>query len=384
MNAAPNRFVRRTTLYADEYRKNFRQIDCDAIAVVKSAAAKKVTHLMGTIYLTLVDAPAEYWEREGVLRFAGGAGEGGSQTAWQQLITLLDCGNTTAKKALDWLHEQGVIGYYAGKNGIGIRIFLNRAVTSIGRREGQKNLRLVRTPTSASHTPEMGMPFKDSFADPEISDSDIDPRAPKSGADTTTVSKTDSTSEPRTLISCATARRDERSMENGVPSASSDPVKQIIDRLRDELEPCVRDAATQAAMQIATREVERTRQWFEEKALPKAVRVAQRETYNLLRKYGGVSERGRARADLTVGCAPNADMPPAARPLTAEEIQEMAEACVALLEVQGKAIEATLAELSAAEGGWLLPQDVARVREAAQVFMLTLRSSSQSGGVCDN
>src|SRR5205085_11659462 len=154
----------------------------------KSAAAKQVTHLMGTLYLTLIDAPAEYWEREGVLRFAGSAGEGGARTAWQQLVALLDCGNTTAKKALDWMHEQGVIGYYAGKNGVGIRIFINRAAASIGRREGQKNLRLVRTPTPTSHTPAVGIPFKDSFAVSERLDSDTDPRAPHGVADTTTVS----------------------------------------------------------------------------------------------------------------------------------------------------------------------------------------------------
>jgi len=39
---------------------------------------------------------------------------------------------------------------------------------------------------------------------------------------------------------------------------------------------------------------------------------------------------------------------------------------------QGKTIEATLAGLSAAEGGWLLPEDLTRVREAAQALMLTL------------
>jgi hypothetical protein len=371
MSATPNRFVRRTTLHADEYRKNFRQIDRDAIEMVKSAAAKQVTHSMGTLYLTLIDAPAEYWEREGVLRFAGGAGEGGSQTAWQQLIALLDCGNTTAKKALDWMHEQGVIGYYAGKNGVGIRIFINRAVTSIGRREGQKNLRLVRTPTSAAHTPAVGMPFKDSFADPETSDLDIDPRAPKSGADTGTVSQADSTPELPQLISCMTARRNERYAAACTPSVSGAPVNEIIDRLKHELEPCVRDAAAQAAGQIAAREVERTRQWFETKALPKAVRVAQRETYNLLRK-NGIGNRGRGRADLTVGLASSEDTTCAARPLTTEEVHELAEACVALLEVQGKAIEATLAELCSAEGGWLLPQDVVRVREEAQALMLTL------------
>jgi len=383
MSAAPNRFVRRTTLHADEYRKNFRQLDCDAIAAVKSAAAKKVTHLMGTIYLTLVDAPTEYWEREGVLRFAGRVVEGKSQTAWQQLVTLLDCGNTTAKKALDWMHEQGIIGYYAGKNGAGIRIFLNRAVDSIGRREGQKNLRLVRTPTSASHTPEVGMPFKDSFADPETSDSDIDPRAPKSGADKPSVSKTDSTPETLTLISNATARRNERNTEASATSAGSDLVEEIVGRLKDELAPCVHDAAEQAARQAVARETERTRQWFETKALPKAVRVAQRETYNLLRR-NGVGDRQRVRADQTVDLTSSEDTIGAARPLTREEVHELAEACVALLEVQGKAVGATLAELSSAEGGWLLPQDVARVRAAAQALLLTLRSSSQTTGVCDN
>src|SRR5918998_533946 len=91
-------------------------------------------------------APPEYWEREGVLRFAGEDGEGGTSTAWRQLVGLLGCGNTTAKKALDWMHAEGLVGYYAGKNGAGIRIFINRAVASIGRRAGQKNLRLIRTP----------------------------------------------------------------------------------------------------------------------------------------------------------------------------------------------------------------------------------------------
>src|SRR5205085_8508361 len=133
-------------------------------------------------------------------------------------------------------------------------------------REGQKNLRLVRTPTPAARTPAVGMPFKDSFAVSENLDTDTDPRAPKSGADTATVSQTDSTPKSPKLISCATARRNERSVEASAPSVGTDPVKEIIDRLKHELEPCVRDAAAQAAGQIAAREVERTRQWFETKA----------------------------------------------------------------------------------------------------------------------
>ena len=32
------------------------------------------------------------------------------------------------------MHPQGLIGYYAGKSGAGIRIFINRAVASIWKR----------------------------------------------------------------------------------------------------------------------------------------------------------------------------------------------------------------------------------------------------------
>ena len=154
-------FVRRTSLQPDEYRKNFRQMDNDVIEFLKSKEAKKVTRQMGTLYLALVSAPSRFWEREGVLRFSGAGEEDSPLTAWQQLVDLLDCGNMTAKKALDWMHEQGLIGYHAGKNGVGIRIFLNRAASSIGKREVQKNLRLVATPALETRAPETGTPFKD-------------------------------------------------------------------------------------------------------------------------------------------------------------------------------------------------------------------------------
>src|SRR5215207_343888 len=182
MNAAQNRFVRRTTLREDEYRTNFRQLDRDAIELLKSPEARRVTHLMAALYLTLIDAPPVYWEREGVLRFTGGGGEGGTSTAWRQLVELLACGNTTAKKALDWMHARGIIGYYAGKNGAGIRIFINRAVASIGRRSGQKNLRVVRAPSSETRAPAAGTPFNDSYAVSEDLETDLNPRAPENGA----------------------------------------------------------------------------------------------------------------------------------------------------------------------------------------------------------
>ena len=63
-------------------------------------------------------------------------------------------------------------------------------------------------------------------------------------------------------------------------------------------------AAVEAAARTAAREVAETRRWFEERALPKAVRVAQRETYDLLRKLGTLDgRRERVRAGLEVGRA---------------------------------------------------------------------------------
>lgn len=374
MNAAQNRFVRRTTLREDEYRTNFRQLDRDAIELLKSPEARRVTHLMAALYLTLIDAPPEYWEREGVLRFTGDGGEDGLGTAWRQLVGLLACGNTTAKKALDWMHAQGIIGYYAGKNGAGIRIFINRAVASIGRRTGQKNLRLIPAPVQKSHTPVAGTPFNDSFAVSEVLETDINPRAPKNGAGTEPVGKTSSTStRPQALIAHTLHNSEGRGLATSPPAVGAVSVEEIVVRMKVELEPCVREVAARTAAQSVSQEMERTREWFETKALPKAVRVAQRETYNLLRKHGGVGGQGeRAGAGLEVGRAAGDYTAMAARPLTAEDVRETAEVCLALLETQGKSIEVTLLEISSEGGGWLLSEDVPRVREAARELVLSL------------
>ena len=369
MNATQNRFVRRTTLREDEYRTNFRQLDRDAIELLKSPEARRVTHLMAALYLTLIDAPSEYWEREGVLRFIGEDVEGGSGTAWRQLVGLLGCGNTTAKKALDWMHAQGLVGYYAGKNGVGIRIFINRAVASIGRRAGQKNLSLVRTPAGVPRTPVSGTPSNDSYAVSEVLEKDLNPSAPKNGAETEPVVQTLS-ARPWPQSLAARAPRDSGGREQAVPPpAYALPVGEIVERLKIELEPCMREVAARAAAQSATREMERTREWFEAKALPKAVRVAQRETYDLLRKHRGVEGvPGRGSASLEVGRGAGDYTAVAARSLTAEEVREAAEVCVALFKTQGKSIEVTLSEFSEG-GGWLLPLDAPRVREVAQELM---------------
>jgi hypothetical protein len=152
-----------------------------------------------------------------------------------------------------------------------------------------------------------------------------------------------------------------------LPVARTVSVEEIVGRLKSELEPCVREVAARAAAQSAAREIERTRQWFETKALPKAVRVAQHETYNLLRKYGSVKcQHGRVSAGLEVERAAGEYTASPARPLTVEEIRETAEICVALLETQGKSIEVMLSEISSERGGWLLQEDTPRVREVAR------------------
>jgi hypothetical protein len=139
-------------------------------------------------------------------------------------------------------------------------------------------------------------------------------------------------------------------------------VDEIVERLRNELEPCVKAAATQAAAQTTERELAHTREWFEAKALPKAVRVAQHEAYNVLRKYGVIGEPSRgARAHSDIGRSDYT--PPEPRQLSGDEIADVAEACVALLEVKGQSVELTLSEMSAEAGGFLLPKDAPRVRE---------------------
>lgn len=377
MGAQPNftiRFVRKTQLAANEYHKNFFKLDAEIIAAITSVEADKVTPLMSKIYLRLVNAPDPYWEREGVLRFEAQCREGKQVKAWDVLCETLGVASATANKAVTWLHDSGIIGYFAGKNGVGLRIFLNRAATSIGVRAaaaGQKILHFAPASSDAGHASSNETAFNDSFAVSDGLDSDLNRRAPKTGADTKTVDKKvlDPT-PPHDPQSHAPNQGEGREVEATAQRTSTVSVDEIVARLKNELEPCVKAAATQAATQTATREMARTREWFETKALPKAVRVAQHETYDLLRKHGGVDEQARrARAGLDVGrAASDSSTPPVAHKLSPEEIRETAETCVALLETQGKSIDVTLSEISAEGGGWLLPEDAPRVREAALVL----------------
>jgi len=359
------RFVRKTRLAPGEYRKNFHQIDRDILAVITSEDADRVTPLMSKIYLRLVNAPDRFWEREGVLRFEGGSGGEKPVRAWAMLCELVGVASATANKAITWMHEQGIIGYFSGKNGVGLRVFLNRAVSSIGTRNdrgGQKILSFSPASTAAARASTNEAAFMDSFAVEEILDTDKNPRAPKNGADTERVDKTPP--EPARPLPADYHRPSPAPDISRQPGPEPLLLENFVTRLRAELEPMMREAARQAA----AREHERTREWLENRGLPKAARVAQQEAYNVLRKYGVIAESSRpTRSQSEVGRSSYA--PPAPHPLSAGEVDELAQACVAMLETQGQSFEVTLSEMSSEAGGFLLPEDAGRVREKADCLL---------------
>jgi len=369
------RFIRKTQLAAGEYRKNFHQIDEEIIRAITSVEADRVTPLMSKVYLRLIHAPTRYREREGILRFEAEWREGKQVKAWSVLCEIVGVASATANKALGWMHEEGIIGYFSGKNGVGIRIFLNRAASSIGTRGAFGNRKILEfTPASPLECPASPneAAFNDPFGYSENLDTDLIPHAPQNGANEKTIGRIISKSAPALDPPQPPPAIHER--REVAPTAASHsvtvPVDEIVERLKRVLEPCVKAAAAQAATQATANEVAQTRKWFEERALPKAVRVAQHETYNLFKKFGTLdNKRERARADLQVGRATEIHEQQAAHPLTSMEITDTAEMCIALLETHGKAIDVTLSEISAEGGGWLLAEDAPRVRDAAQSLL---------------
>jgi hypothetical protein len=370
------RFVRRTQLGSQEYRTNFRQLDCDVISTLVSDEACRVTSQMSKVYLSLINASVELWERDGVLRFTGCEDGEKWKTAWEQLVELTGVASATARKALAWMSEQAIIGYHAGKNGVGIRIFINRASSSIGRRApqaGQKNLSLVPASSHYSRTSANEAAFNDTYGVREVSDTDFNSRAPKNGADKKMVGKT--SPEPNPELDTTRVKNSDpegREVENPESNVAGTLfIGEIIQRLKSELESSMQSAAKQAVRQ----EHERTREWLENRGLPKAARVAQREAYNVLKNYGLIgAATERRRVELEVGCShSNVE----AKVLSEEEIKELAGICIAMLETHGQAINDTLAELSSEVGGCLLPEDAPRVRALAENM---LGKSNQPGG----
>ncbi|HVG31325.1 MAG TPA: hypothetical protein VM864_16565 [Pyrinomonadaceae bacterium] len=368
------RFVRKTVLAPGEYRKNFHQIDRDIIAALTSPEADRVTPLMGKVYLRLISAPAEFWEREGVLYFAPRATEDQPVKSSKVLYEVLGVASATAHKALRWLHEQGIIGYFAGKNGAGIRVFLNRAASSIGVREGtagKKILPFAPGSNDARRGSTVEPAFNDSFADPEVLDTDRNPHAPENGAAGQRTSAGETAPEPDNSplnlspFFTRPGSHDRRS-QGGANQIDGDA---LVERLAREIAPHVRAAAA--------REHERTREWFAAHALPKAIRVSQRAAYDVLRAHGVVTEPrgGKRNPGLEVGR--HAPAPPRAETLTDEDVTMLAQSCVALFETQGQEIGRTLAEMGVEGGGFLLSEDAPRVRARAEAL---LRGAGEPSG----
>ena len=360
------RFVRKTRLGPGEYRKNFHQIDREIVSAVTSPEADEVTPLMSKIYLRLVNAPDGYWEREGVLRVEAEIREGKPLKAWAVLCELLGVASATANKALSWMHEQGIIGYFAGKNGVGLRIFLNRAASSIGTKglaASEKILDFSRGSSGGGRASRNEAAFNVPYGVSEGSEKDLNPRAPKNGADKAQVYK--SLPAPSARVRAVNDGED-ASRPAALQAPNAFTLEDVVTRLKAELEPALRAAARQAA----AHEHERTREWLERRGLPKAARVAQHEAYNVLRKHGVVGEPTRgARPHADVGRGDFAPSEP--HPLTHEEIVDMAGACVALLETKGQSVELTLSEMSVEGGGFLLPSDAACVRERVNSLLAT-------------
>ena len=362
--AASPRFLRRTTLGGTEANTNFKMLDDDIAETITSAEADQVTPLMSKVYTRLLLTPPGMREGVRVLRFAGEEREGKWVTAWEQLRSHLRVSSETARKALRWMHVQGIIGYYSGKNGVGIRIFLNRAANSVAsKREAatEKILPFARTSDGRPRTSPGETPFKDSFAVSEVLETDLNPRAPKNGADNTSPTHA-SAEHARPAPVSPTFGIPGEGVSTRVEQHSIIPSDQIIQRLRGELEPLLRQIARRAAAD----EHERTRVWLERSGLPKAARVAQRETYDVLRRNGVVKDASRAKS-LEVGVSSR--LQPEPRPLSERDLNELAEACVALFEVKGQPIEVTLGGMGVAAGGTLLPEDAERVLSKVEALL---------------
>jgi hypothetical protein len=360
----PALFVRKTQLEAGEHNKNFLMLDRDCLALITSKEADKVTPLMSKIYLNLLNAPTCLRERDRVLRFSGELQGETWIKAWDQLCGLLGVASATANKALTWLHEKGIIGYFAGKNGVGIRIFLNRAASSIAnnardRKTGrpQKVLTFPVASSTASRASLSEAAFKDNYVGLETQDTFIKPAAPKAGANRENLSEQGTHSNQPTLS-------DPPSQDVLPESVFAD----VLSRILTEIKPALRSASQEAARV----EHERTREWLEKRGLPKAARVAQHEAYAAMARHGLIKKSAGNRdsqrhSQAEVGRGNRAVTEP--RLLTSEEIEEMAHACVALRESRGQSIKDTLHEMSLSAGGFMKDEDVPKVEAATAVLL---------------
>jgi hypothetical protein len=268
------------------------------------------------------------------------------------------------------MHNQGIIGYYSGKNGVGIRIFLNRAANSVAQRTQARSQKILPFAPASNGQPRTSpgeTPFKDSFAVSEILDLDTYPGAPPGAP------KNGAVKQPSFDLSFEQTQRPNQNRPSPPMPDVEISADRIVSRLRSELEPALRHLARQAAVS----EHERTREWLESKGLPKVVRVAQRETYDILRRQGFLAAPVR-NSHAEVGRSYVVASVP--RTIPEDEVIELAEACLALLEAKGQPVELTLSEMNVASGGFLLPEDVSRVLEKVEDLLTDCRLGQRGEG----
>ncbi len=367
------RFVRRTSLREDEYRTNFRQMDCDIMTAVTSKEACRVSAATSKIYMRLVNADTSFWERTGVLRFGGVEKDGKWLTAWEQLLNFLEVASATAHKVLNWMHDQGIIGYFAGKNGVGIRIFINRAQSSIATRKPQKFLPAERASIRDARTSPNEVPFKDSFAVLEVLENNCIPHAPKSGANKISVqSNIEKTSVPRAAQTappaCAPPKQLPITAYDVAREMAREVTPEVMRQIQVALQASMQSSIAQWTRQAAQQEHARTREWLDKYGLPKAARVAQREAYNVFKHLQTNEAKPPPHACMSVAPESNIVSHAAAtcepKAFTEREITEVIELCKAMFEVQGKPFETTLAEISTAQGGWVPAEFLEQIRQA--------------------
>jgi hypothetical protein len=281
--AAAPQFVRRTMLADDEYRVNFKQIDNDIIKALVSKQARSVTPLMSAIYLGLLAAPRHCWEREGVLHFRGEDRIETSLTAWEQMRELAGVANSTLSKALDWMHRTGLIGYDARANGAGIRVFFNRAKSSIRSRPAEKILRLVPAPIESAPAPSAGMGFKE-HGFQRVPENDIfravaRDSAPGHGGHSSGPCESIANDSPHPVDDSFRTAPEQPALVNRF-------MQDISNKLQSEIALAVK------------RETDATKQWLLNHGIPKATRVAQRETFDLLRAQGLIAKNNRSSIDV--------------------------------------------------------------------------------------
>jgi hypothetical protein len=93
------------------------EIRSDILKKISSNEASRVTPYLSMIYLRLVRAPPQFWEQKNILRFTEkGLDKQTVTTAWAQLVALVKVSPSIARKALGWLHDQGVITYSTSSN----------------------------------------------------------------------------------------------------------------------------------------------------------------------------------------------------------------------------------------------------------------------------